>query len=147
MLDFETTKLVTQCLHDFPPTYIQGILILKKKYFSNFYLLDCRPTWFSVSSEAPSPGGAGQRRRLYCGRRAVFCDALDTQGGAQSLDLRLDADIADAEDAEAEAEAASEARSGCGSRSSYSSSVFSASQSSLPRSRVSRVTRVSASVM
>ena len=59
--------------------------------------------------------------------------------------LRLDTDVADAE--EAEAEAASEARSGCGSRSSYSSSVFSASQSSLPRSRVSRVTRVSASVM
>ena len=59
--------------------------------------------------------------------------------------MRLDADVADAEEgeAEAEAEAASEARSGCGSRSSYSSSVFSASQSSLPRSRVSRVTRVS----
>ena len=82
VLDFETTELVTQCLHDFSPTYIRRILILKK-YFSNFSSLDCRPTWFSVSSEAPSPGeaGAGQRRRLYCGRRAVFCDAMDTQGG------------------------------------------------------------------
>ena len=127
----------------FPDLHTRNFNI-EKKYFSNFSSLDCRPTWFSVSSEAPSPGeagaGAGQRRRLYCGRRAVFCDALDTQGGAQSLEthLRLDADVADAE----EAEAVSEARSGCGSRSSYSSSVFSASQSSLPRSRVSRVSCV-----
>ena len=101
-----------------------------------------------MSSEAPSPGeaGAGQRRRLYCGRRAVFCDALDTQGGCtlarlDTPQLRLDADVVDAEEAE-EAEAVSEVRSGCGSRSSYSSSVFSASQSSLPRSRVTCVTCV-----
>ena len=33
VLDFETTELVTQCFHDFSPTYIQGILILKKKIF------------------------------------------------------------------------------------------------------------------
>ena len=94
-----------------------------------------------MSSEAPSPGeaGAGQRRRLYCGRRAVFCDAMDTQGGCTlarlESQMRLDADVVDAE-------AVSEARSGCGSRSSYSSSVFSASQSSLPRSRVTCVTCV-----
>ena len=49
--------------------------------------------------------------------------------------LKLDADVVDVEDAEA----VSEVRSGCGSRSSYSSSVFSASQSSLPRSRVTCV--------